>query len=132
MYCLYLHGISHGSTLGEMPLESLKRYVQSYVRDACGQKEANPILRTLAEQFILTHHMIGRLHCDGVASEKLEARRLNIQLAISLTGELRRLGAEIHQQLQCSQQKPFAIAGFSSAEKPGGRKIKLAGKRNVA
>lgn len=108
---VYLRGISLGTPLAAVPMESIREYIREFVGDAIGSDpKCDPLLRTLAEQVILAHHMIGRLHCEALEAKDSETRRTNVQLATALTGELRRLTKDLVER----------------AEKSGGRKLKVA------
>lgn len=89
---LYLSGIAEDSPLAAAPIESLQMYLNAFLDEFLGQEgRRDPLLMTMAEQIILSKHVIARLYCEGLHEKDPEARRVNIQLATSLTGELRRL-----------------------------------------
>lgn len=119
---LYLRGISIGSALAAAPIESIDKYVQEFLEDTIGcSPKHEPLLRTLAEQVILAHHTIGRLQCEALASKDTEARRANMQLAISLTGELRRLTKDLAERAELSRNGK-GLQVVSESEKMGGQK----------
>lgn len=100
--------------------------------DATGSDCAkHPILRTLIEQLLLLHQTIGRLHGDAINATEIEHRRINLQLAAQLTGELRRLADEIDKMVQSrrSERLPFPT---TKAKKSGGAKSKVASKIGAA
>ena len=100
--------------------------------DATGSDCAkHPILRTLIEQLLLLHQTIGRLHGDAINAADVEQRRVNLQLAANLTGELRRLAEEVEKMVQSrrSERLPFST---TKAEKSGGAKSKLSSKVGAA
>ena len=120
---MYLKGISIGTQNMAVPMESMQSYVREFVEDAIGCDPAqNPLLRTLAEQVVLLHHMISRLHCDAVCKDDLEHRRINTQLASTLTGELRRLTKELREQAALSSTGPSPKVKIFGEKREGGKK----------
>lgn len=122
---VYLRGISLGTPLAAAPMESIKEYIHEFVSDAIGCDPSNdPLLRTLAEQVILAHHTVGRLQCEALESKDAEERRVNLQLAISLTGELRRLTKELVERIEGMGRRNLRVAELADADlkKEGGRK----------
>jgi hypothetical protein len=45
-----------------MDVEAWKRYVDSFVEELGVTKAAGPVARMMAEQLLLAHHAVGRLH----------------------------------------------------------------------
>ena len=133
MCAMYLSGMGVSSPLAAVPIAALQRYVEHFVLDQVGDDcSGDPILKTLIEQLILAHQMIGRLYADAISATSIEARRVNVQLATSLAGELRRLSIEIREQSTRHHSDPLAIATVSAAKKRQGGKNKEESKSNVA
>ena len=58
----YLYGAA-APVLGEaMDVEAWKRYVDSFVEELGVTKASGPVARMMAEQLLLAHHAVGRLH----------------------------------------------------------------------
>ena len=120
---MYLKAISLGTQNMAVPLESMQSYVKEFVEDAIGRDPAqSPLLRTLAEQVVLLHHTISRLHCEAVSKDDLDHRRTNIQLASTLTGELRRLTKELREQVAMSSTGPSPKVKIFDEKREGGKK----------
>lgn len=132
MYPAYICGVQQNGIMADVPLASWRKYIEDYVFDATGSDCKNqPILRTLIEQLLLLNHTIGRLHGDAINASEIEHRRINLQLAVQLTGEQRRLAEEISRMIESGRSKrlPFPAA---KSEKKGGAKNKLTSKVGVA
>lgn len=120
---IYIRGVTIGSPLAAVPMDALTSYIEEFVGDAirCDPR-SNPLLRSLAEQLVLAHHTIGRLQCEAMESKDPETRRVNMQLAISLLGELRRLSKEICERVASSKGHGLQVAAVDEPkEKAGGR-----------
>ena len=58
----YLYGAA-APVLGEaMDVEAWKRYLDSFVEELGVTKASGPVARMMAEQLLLAHHAVGRLH----------------------------------------------------------------------
>lgn len=106
-----------------------RRSLLDQVGDDCAH---DPVLKSLIEQLILAQQMIGRLYADAIAAASIDARRINVQLATTLTGELRRLSAEICEQTARHHARPVSTASVGARKNDGGRKVKLGSNAKVA
>ena len=130
---MYLSGVGVSSPLAAVPIEALQRYVEQFVVDQVGDDcSDDPILKTLIEQLILAHQMIGRLYADAISATSIESRRTNVQLATSLAGELRRLSIEIREQSGRRNARPLAVAQVDDGKKRQRAQNKVSDKTHVA
>lgn len=121
----YLFGASQSSPLRMAPLSSFELYFEEKRRLICGEENADdPILRMLAEQLILTHHSIGRLHLDGSQATEVEAIRVRYSLAALLIGEFRRLAAQIDAIKDARRLKPLKSGSTVGKKAPPPSKLR--------
>lgn len=119
----YVFAIQRNGVMADIPLTACRKYVDDYVLDATGGDcTKQPILRTLIEQLLLLHQTIGRLHGDAINASEIEHRRINLQLATQLTGELRRLAEEIDKTVQSRRSERLPFPTEKAGKSRGGRK----------
>jgi hypothetical protein len=129
-FSMHLFGISMGTPLAAVPIESMQQYLEDFIDELVGEKaNLGPLDRLMVEQILLAHHLTGRLQCEALEGD-LETRRTNIQLAITLMGEMRRHVKDIKESVGSSHSNRVS----RTSEKKGGPQSEVGSKnkRKVA
>ncbi len=122
---VYLRGISQNTPFAAAPMESIQDYIQEFVVDAIGcDPSSDPLLRSLAEQVVLAYHTVGRLYNEAFEAQDPEYRRMNLQMAITLTGEFRRLTKDLIDRCENAGGRKLQVAELeeTDSKKTRGRK----------
>ena len=104
-FAVYLLAAQGRGALSDIPLAELEAYAEKALRDICGMGYEDRMLRFLAEQFLIGHYTVLRLHAEGAGCMHPDLRRANHVTATKLSTELRRLSREISERIQQHESK---------------------------